>query len=87
MRILNYQMSAINYVLLSNDICKGVKRVVIDKGGLFYIHSDHFIIQIVFNTSPIQKENKRVVNAPQVLMENKRGNRMAYVSGMHKNQV
>jgi hypothetical protein len=63
MRILSYQMSAINYVLLSNDICKGVKRVIIDKGGLFYIHSDHFIIQIVFNTSPIQKENKRVVNA------------------------
>ena len=53
MRILNYQMSAINYVQLSNDICKGVKRVIIDKGGLFYIHSDHFIIQIVFNTSPI----------------------------------
>jgi hypothetical protein len=40
MRILNYQMSAINYVLLSNDICKGVKRVIIDKGGLFDIHND-----------------------------------------------
>jgi hypothetical protein len=53
MHILNYQMSAINYVLLSKDICKGIKRVIIDKGGLFYIHSDHFIIQIVFNTSPI----------------------------------
>jgi hypothetical protein len=64
MRILNYQMSAINYVLLLKDICKGVKRVFIDKGGLFDIHSDHFIIHIVFNTSPIQKENKRVVNAP-----------------------
>jgi len=64
MRILNYQMSAINYVLLSNNICKGVKRVIIEKGELFYIHSDNFIIQIVFNTSPIQKENKRVVNAP-----------------------
>ena len=64
MRILNYQMSAINYVLLLNDICKGVKRVIIDKDGLFYIHRDHFIIQIVFNTSPIQKENKGVVNAP-----------------------
>jgi hypothetical protein len=64
MRILNYQMSAINYVLLSKDICKGVKRVIIDKVGLFDIHSDHVIIQIVFNTSPIQKENKRVVNAP-----------------------
>ena len=62
MRILYYQMSAINYVLLSKDICKGVKRVII--GGLFDIHSDHFIIHIVFNTSPIQKENKRVVNAP-----------------------
>ena len=35
-------MSAINYVLLSNDICKGVKRVIIDKVGLFDIHSDHF---------------------------------------------
>jgi hypothetical protein len=79
-------MSAINYELLSNDICNGVKRVIIDRGGLFYIHSDHFIIQIVFNTSPRQKENKRVVNAPQVLMENKRGNRLAYVSGMHKKQ-
>jgi hypothetical protein len=56
-------MSAINYVLLSNDICKGVKPVIIDKGGLFDIHSDHVIMQIVFNTSPIQKENKRVVNA------------------------
>ena len=63
MRILNYQMSPIKYVLLSKDICKGVKRVIIDKGGLFYIRSVHFIIQIVFNTSPIQKENKRVVNA------------------------
>jgi hypothetical protein len=63
MRILNYQMSVINYVLLSNDICKGVKRVIIDKFGLFDIHSDHVIMQIVFNTSPIQKENKRVVNA------------------------
>jgi hypothetical protein len=87
MRILNYQMSAINYVLLSKDICKGVKRVIIDKGGLFDIHSDHVIIQIVFNTSPIQKENKRVVNAPQVVIENKRGNRLAYVSGMHKKQA
>ena len=57
-------MSAINYVLLSNDICKGVKRVIIDKDGLFDIHYDHVIIQIVFNTSPMQKENKRVVNAP-----------------------
>ena len=64
MRILNYQMSMINYVLLSKDIYKGVKRVIIDKVGLFDIHSDHVIIQIVFNTSPIQKENKRVVNAP-----------------------
>ena len=64
MRILNYQMSAINYVLLSNDICKGVKRVIIDKDGLFDIHYDHVIMQIVFNTSPMQKENKRVVNAP-----------------------
>jgi hypothetical protein len=64
MRILNYQMSPIKYVLLSKNICKGVKRVIIDKGGLFYIHRDLFIIQIVFNTSPIQKENKRVVNAP-----------------------
>ena len=49
MRILNYQMSAINYVLLSKDICKGVKRV---------------IIRIVFNTGPILKENKKVVHAP-----------------------
>jgi hypothetical protein len=57
MRILNYQMSPIKYVLLSKDICKGVKRVIIDKGGLFYIHSDHFIIQIVFNTSPIKFPN------------------------------
>jgi hypothetical protein len=64
MRILNYQMSAINYVLLSKDIYKGVKRVIIDKGGIFDINSDHVIIQIVFNTSPIQKENKRVVNVP-----------------------
>jgi hypothetical protein len=64
MRILNYQMSPIKYVLLSKNICKGVKRVIIDKGGLFYIHRDHFIIQIVFNTSHIQKENKMVVNAP-----------------------
>ena len=52
-RILNYQTTAINYVLLSKDICKGVKRV---------------IIRIVFNTGPIPKEHKRVVNAPpQVL--------------------
>jgi hypothetical protein len=29
MRILNYQMSAINYVLLLKDICKGVKHYVI----------------------------------------------------------
>jgi hypothetical protein len=36
MRILNNQMSAINYVLLSNDICKGVKRVIIDKGGFHW---------------------------------------------------
>jgi hypothetical protein len=43
MRILNYQMSAINYVLLSNDICKGVKRVIIDKGGLFDIHNDSLV--------------------------------------------
>jgi hypothetical protein len=64
MRILNYQMSAINYVLLSKDICKGVKRVIIDKGGIFDINSDHVIIQIVFNTNPIQNENKRVVNVP-----------------------
>ena len=63
MRILDYQISAINYVLLSKDICKGVKRVFIDKVGLFDIHSDHVIMQIVFNTSPIQKENKRVVHA------------------------
>jgi hypothetical protein len=34
MRILNYQMSAINYVLLSNDICKDVKRVIIDKESM-----------------------------------------------------
>jgi hypothetical protein len=40
MRILNYQMSAIKYVLLSKDICKGVKRVIIDKVGLFDIHSE-----------------------------------------------
>jgi hypothetical protein len=64
MRILNYQMSAINYVLLSKDICKGVQRVIIDKGGIFDINSDHVIIQIVFNTNPIQNENKRVVNVP-----------------------
>ena len=64
MRILNYQISAINYVLFSKDICKGVKRVVIDKDGLFYIHSDHVIIQMVFNTSPLPNENKKVVNAP-----------------------
>ena len=63
MRILNYQMSAINYVLLSKDICKGVKRVIIDKGELFDIHSDHVIKQIVFNIGHIHKENKRVVNA------------------------
>jgi hypothetical protein len=54
MLILNYQMSAINYVLLPKDICKGVKRVIIDKGGLFDIHNDHVIIQIVFNTSESQ---------------------------------
>ena len=66
MRILNYQVSSINYVLLSKDICKGVKRVIIDKGGLFDIHSDHVIIRIVFNTGSIQKENKRVVNASQL---------------------
>jgi hypothetical protein len=35
----------------------------------------------------MQKENKRVINAPQVLMENKRGNLLIYVSGMHKNQL
>jgi hypothetical protein len=64
MRILNYQMSAINYVLLSKDICKGVKRVIIDKGGIFAFNSDHVIIQIVFNTNPMQKETKRLVNVP-----------------------
>jgi hypothetical protein len=53
MRILNYQMSAINYVLLSKDICKGVKHVIIGKGGLFYIHSDHHhdIIEILLKVA------------------------------------
>jgi len=54
-------MSAIDYVLLSNDICSGVKRVTIDEEGLFDIHSDHIIIRIVFNTGPMQRENKKVV--------------------------
>ena len=80
MRILNYQMSAINYVLLSKDICTGVKRVIIDKGGLFDIHSDHVIIRIVFNTGLIQKVSK----FSPVVLENTRGNPLAYVSGMHK---
>ena len=76
-------MSAINYVLLSKDICTGVKRVIIDEGGLFDIHSDHVIIRIVFNTKAKQKGSK----CSEVLLKNKRGNRLAYVSGMHKKQV
>jgi hypothetical protein len=64
-RILNNQMSAIDYVLLSNDICSGVKRVTIDEEGLFDIHSDHIIIRIVFNTGLIQRGNKKVVSGPQ----------------------
>ena len=51
------------YVLLSKDICTGVKCVIIDEGGLIDIHSDHVIIRIVFNTGPMQKETKRVINA------------------------
>ena len=59
MRILNYQMSAINYVLLSKDICKGVKRVIIDKVGLFDIHSDHVIIQIVLKYKSYTKGKQK----------------------------
>jgi hypothetical protein len=56
MRILNYQLSSINYVLLSNDICKGVKRVIIDKGGLFAIIIPCFIVnsfQTIYSLSLI----------------------------------
>ena len=32
---------------------------------MFNIHSDHVIIRIVFNTGPIKRECKKVVNGPQ----------------------
>jgi hypothetical protein len=37
--IFNNQMLVIDYVLLSNDICTGVERIIIDEEGLIARYS------------------------------------------------
>jgi len=66
-RILNNQMSAIDYVLLSKYICMCEKRVIIDEEGLFDIHSDHISLYESFYILVIYKgKTKKVVNCPQL---------------------
>ena len=57
-RILNNQWSAIDYVLLSENLSRNVTRVLIDENGIFDLHSDHVIIRTELKTNLRKIENK-----------------------------
>jgi hypothetical protein len=50
-------------------------------------YSIFIVTMSLYESYSIQVLYKRLVNVSPFLMENKRGNRLAYVSGMHKKQA
>ena len=69
-RILNNQRSAIDYVLLSNNLAKNVSRVFIDDIGQFDLHSDHVIIRVDILSKLITKQYSNSNNVRWMINDN-----------------